>query len=166
MGCKQNRNTANYCGRKQLPTLRTPLGQIRDAEQSAAERVLTAWSTTPPGASERATRAERGFPSANKDSPTTWILQYPAPSRGSCREAEGVALHPQKFSHAAPPSRPNSRRGAKRSGVRAHCVEHYPSGGAGASHASGEGLPIGPARPQPQAQKSVTKNPPRKAVIP
>ena len=31
---------------------------------------------------------------AEKYSPTTWILWYPAPSRGSCREAEGVAFRP------------------------------------------------------------------------
>ena len=36
--------------------------------------------------------AERRFHSAAEDFPTTWIPRYPAPSRGSCREAEGVAF--------------------------------------------------------------------------
>ena len=53
------------------------------------EYVLTAWSTTPLGAPERAvtasTAATRGFPSAAKDVPITWILWYPAPSRRPCR---------------------------------------------------------------------------------
>ena len=161
MGCKQNRNTANYCGRKQLPTLRTPLGQIRDAEQSAAERVLTAWSTTPPGAPERATRAERGFPAANKDSPTTWILQYMAPSRGSCREAEGVALGRRIFPRCTSsgqtydaPRRTCSLRGALPLWGR----RSEPRERRGASHRPR-------AAPSPST-KTCNKESPRKAVIP
>ena len=60
-------------------------------------------------------------------------------------KAEGVAhkLHRNQTKRLA--SRPNLR--AKR--VRAHCVEHYPSGGAGASIASGAGLPLGRTTPKP-----------------
>ena len=54
------------------------------------------------------------IPSAERNSAITWILQYPAPSRGSCREAEGVAFHPQKFSHVA-----HSHRGQVRDSSRA-----------------------------------------------
>ena len=66
---------------------------------------------------------------------TPWILWYMAPSRGSCREAEGVAFYRSATRQRDLPfgrTYDASRRSA-------------PSGGARASAASGEGLPIGHA---------------------
>ena len=114
--------------------MRTPHGQTYER----SEYVLTAWSTTPLGAPERAPRTERGFPAAEKISLLHESVGTRLPREGAAerlRELPSAA----EYSHVAPlPAKPTTPRV-----VSAHCVEHYPAGCAGASTASGEGLPIG-----------------------
>ena len=110
--------------------------------------------------------AERGFPAATENSLTTWILWYLAPSRGSCRRLKELPLRrtgtkvlqpsapaPVEAIIDRPPvllRLPKGRSDSPRSAplaakrttscvVRAHCVEHYPSGGAGANTAKRSG---------------------------
>ena len=103
---------AECCGRRQLPQSRAV-----GARQHAADAVAAArepWGCTAGTASLGNDFRPMVIPSAERNSAITWISQYLAPSRGSCREAEGVAFHPQKFSHVA-----HSHRGQIRDSSRA-----------------------------------------------